>query len=184
MLVSSSEDKTVRLWQLKDGTNNILSTTNEGTRAVAFAPNNATVAYGNNESSIRIQDIFSKNTIRLLQGHSDSITGLVFSNDGSLLASSSKDASVRIWDIATGSCIQNFIGHSQPVWAVTFSVDNNLVVSSGMDETIRIWSIKSGECEGILRTKRPYEGMNIIEVQGLSESQIQHLKILGAVTED
>ena len=48
----------------------------------------------------------------------------------------------------------------------------NIVISSSLDELIKRWDLETGELL-ILRSPRPYEGMNI--------TQMSTLKALGAV---
>jgi hypothetical protein len=50
-----------------------------------------------------------------------------------------------------------------------------------MDSTIKLWDVLTGECLKTLRSKRPYEGMNITGVAGLTEAEKATLKALGAV---
>ena len=60
-------------------------------------------------------------------------------------------------------------------------VKGDIVVSSSDDETIRLWDMQTGNCLHILRLDRPYEGMNITGVTGLTSAQRSMLKSLGAV---
>ena len=57
-----------------------------------------------------------------------------------------------------------------------------MIVSGSEDETIKFWNIKTGECMNTLRNPRPYEGMNITGVTGLTEGQKGALINLGAAT--
>ncbi|HIK39655.1 MAG TPA: hypothetical protein IGS51_03660, partial [Thermoleptolyngbya sp. M55_K2018_002] len=47
--------------------------------------------------------------------------------------------------------------------------------------TVRLWDAKTGECVQVLRSDRPYEGMDITGVAGLTEPQKSALIALGAV---
>ncbi|MBD2520675.1 hypothetical protein H6G93_38215 [Nostoc sp. FACHB-973] len=49
------------------------------------------------------------------------------------------------------------------------------------DETIKLWDTQTGVCLKTLRADRPYEGMNITEVTGITEAQKATLKALGAI---
>lgn len=48
------------------------------------------------------------------------------------------------------------------------------------DETIKLWDFKTGECLKTLSNK-PYAGMNITGVKGLTAAEKATLKALGAV---
>jgi WD40 repeat protein len=55
------------------------------------------------------------------------------------------------------------------------------LASAGEDATIRFWDTQTGECLKILSIDRPYEGMNIKDVTGLTPAQKVTLQALGAV---
>jgi WD40 repeat protein len=55
-----------------------------------------------------------------------------------------------------------------------------MAISGSWDETIKLWDVQTGECLKTLRSDRPYEGMNITGVTGITEAQISTLKALGA----
>jgi WD40 repeat protein len=72
-------------------------------------------------------------------------------------------------------------GHSKRVRSVAFHPEGKILASGSVDETIKLWDVKTGECLKTLRADRPYEGMNITDVTGLTEAQKATLKALGAV---
>jgi WD40 repeat protein len=96
------------------------------------------------------------------------------------LASSGHDRTVRIWDANTGECVRVLTEHEEAVEAVRFNPDSSLIASCSQDATIRIWDVKTGDHKKLLRVSRPYEGMNISGVTGLSDAEKALLLSLGA----
>ena len=68
--------------------------------------------------------------------------------------------------------------------SVAFSPDGQYLASGSHDQTIKLWDITTGRCLRTLRAKRPYEGMNITGVTGLTASQKAALKALGGTEEE
>jgi WD40 repeat protein len=98
-----------------------------------------------------------------------------------ILASGSYDQTVKLWDVGTGRILETLRGHASWVWSVAFSPQGQLLASCSSDETIKLWDTKTGKCLKTLRSDRPYEGMNITGVTGITEAQKAALKALGAV---
>ncbi len=146
---------------------------------------------------------------QILRGHSDRVQCLAFSPDGTQLISGSKDTSIKIWHPATGECLNTLQGHSNCVWAIATNEIARLpipdaqippflqlaqspappsrtpiLLSGSEDETIRVWDLLTGKCLNILKGPRPYQGMNIAGVTGLTNAQKMTLQTLGAVEQD
>ena len=79
-------------------------------------------------------------------------------------------------------CLYVLKGHSNWVRSVAWSPDGTTVVSGSEDGTIKFWDVKTGKCVKTLKSERPYEGMNISSVKGLTPAEISTLKALGAIS--
>ncbi|MFW9259946.1 NB-ARC domain-containing protein [Nostoc sp. CALU 546] len=182
ILASGSHDQTVKLWDVRTGRSlYTLQGHTEWVWTVAFSPNGDTLASGSGDQTIKLWDISTGQCLRSLQDHTNTVYSVAFSSDGRILASGSGDQTVKLWDVNTGRCLRTLLGHTRWVWSVTFSSDDQTVVSCSEDETIKIWDVQTGECLKTLKSKNPYEGMNITSISGLTESQKDTLKTLGAV---
>ncbi|MEG4073708.1 NB-ARC domain-containing protein [Microcoleus sp. Pol14C2] len=182
ILASASTDKTVKLWDVSTG--KVLSTLmgNSGwVWSVAFTPDSNILASSNSDGSIKFWDINTGQFLTALEGHDGIVSSVMFSHDGTHLASGGHDQTVRVWDVSTNECLQVLRGHDNWVWSVAVSPDGQILASASQDETIKLWDAVTGECIKTLPVPKPYEGMNITGVKGLTEATIATLKTLGAV---
>ncbi|MEG4454069.1 WD40 domain-containing protein [Microcoleus sp. N9_A1] len=182
ILASASTDKTVKLWDLSTG--KVLRTLmgNSGwVWSVAFSPDGNILASSNSDGSIKFWDINTGECLTSLEGHEGIVSSVMFSPDGTQLASGGHDQTVRVWDVSTGRCLQVLEGHDNWVWSVACSSDGQILASASQDETIKLWDAVTGKCIKTLPIPKPYEGMNITGVKGLTEATIATLKTLGAV---
>ncbi|MEG4840731.1 WD40 domain-containing protein [Microcoleus sp. B9-D4] len=182
ILASASTDKTVKLWDVSTG--KVLSTLmgNSGwVWSVAFSPDSNLLASSNSDGSIKFWDINTGQFLTALEGHDGIVSSVMFSPDGTHLASGGHDQTVRVWDARTNNCLQVLRGHDNWVWSVAFSPDGQILASASQDETIKLWDAVTGECIKTLPVPKPYEGMNIAGVKGLTEATVTTLKTLGAV---
>jgi WD40 repeat protein len=181
-LASGSGDYTAKLWDVNTGQClKTLQGHTTGLWAVAFSPDNQTVATASDDRTVKLWDVREGKCLKTLQGHTNGVWFVAFSPDGQTLASASDDRTIRLWDVSTGEVLRIFQGHSDRVWSSVFSPDGQTLASGSQDETIKLWDVKTGECLKTLRPPRPYEGMNITGVTGLTEAQKAALKALGAV---
>ena len=184
MLASGSEDRTARLWDVETG--QCLHKLDEHiswVQAVAFSPDCRTLASGCADQTIKLWDVATGRCIRTWEEdlHGFSIWSIAFSPDGQLLASAGTDEMVRLWDLREDRCFRVLQGHRHGLLSLAFSPDGQTLASGSRDDTIMLWNYKTGECLKTLRADRPYEGMNITGVTGLTEVAIATLKALGAI---
>ncbi len=182
ILASGSGDGTVRLWHVKDQSQlRCLTGHQNWVRSVVFSPDGRWLASSSGDLTVRLWDLQTYQNTQTLSDYSVRVRSLAFSPDGQTLACGGEDNSVTLWDIKTNKEIRRFSGHTGWVRSVAFSEDGTLLASGSKDETIRLWRVDTGECQQVLRAKRPYEGMNISGVTGLTDAQKATLKNLGAI---
>ncbi len=180
--LASSSDNSIRLWDVATGEClKILEEKQSWFSSIAFSPDSRVLAVGDISYKIKFWDISTDNSWQTLQGHTTTVTEVKFHPQGDLVASVSHDQTIILWHKETGECLKRLQGHSNWIWAIAFHPHRPILASGSQDETIRLWDIATGECLQILRSPRPYEGMNIQGVTGLSATQKATLKILGAV---
>ncbi|MFN6559523.1 MAG: NB-ARC domain-containing protein [Nostoc sp. ChiSLP01] len=182
ILASGSDDQTVKLWNINTSEClKILSGHISWVLSVAFSPEGETLASSSKDKTVKLWDVSTGQSLKILLGHTSWVLSVAFSHEGKLLASGSVDQTVRLWDVQSGQCIKTLHGHTHWVRSVAFSPDSRTLVSGSEDETVKLWDVLTGECLKTLRNERPYEGMNITGVTGLTPATIASLKVLGAI---
>lgn len=155
--ISSSFDKTVRIWDLATSQEVRRLIGHEGTfregmiNHVKFSPDGRQALSGGSDKTLRLWDTQTGKLLRTFRGHTDIIYSVAFSPNGKLALSSSWDATVRLWDLSTGENIRVFRGHSEGlkssfdpgVYRVSFTSDGRYALSVG-DASLRVWDINSG----------------------------------------
>jgi WD40 repeat protein len=184
MLASAGHDDTVRLWDVHTGEClQILTGHVSWVFSAAFSPDGKTIVSGGKDKTVKLWDVETGECIQTWTGHTNWVISVVFSPNGDWVASGSFDQTVRLWDVRTGKCVHIGTEHGKWLRAIAFSPDGQTLASGGEDEMIKIWDTNTGSCIKTLRAKRPYEGMNITGVTGLTEAQKATLKALGAIEE-
>ena len=150
LLASSSEDKTVRLWNSNTGA--LLSTLeghSDRVVGVAFSPDGQFLASASWDRTVRLWDPIT-GALRITLEDSRAFWAVEFQPNGQLLASASHDGAVRLWDPTTGALRSILDGHSDWIIAVAFRPDGQLLASASIDMTVRLWDPITGALHGVL----------------------------------
>ena len=160
-LISVSDDKTIRFWDVASGEpirvlRPPIGPGGEGKLYdAALSPDGRTLAvggYGLLKDAFGSIYLISTTTGRIeqvLNGHTGVIFPLAFAVPPAgrlLLASGSGDNTARIWDVAAGECRRVLEGHTNYVYGVAFAPDASRLATASYDKTARIWSVADGKC--------------------------------------
>jgi len=107
--------------------------------ALDSSDDDAILASGGADKSIKIWGLDFGDTHRTMYGHSDSITDLKFVKKTHNFFTSSKDGSVRYWDGDRFDQILLLNGHISEINCLAISKTGAFVLSGGMDRQVRVW---------------------------------------------
>ncbi|MBI5547534.1 MAG: protein kinase, partial [Deltaproteobacteria bacterium] len=156
LLVSASNDKTVRIWNMLGGAEGGAALGGHGdvVWGASFSPDGKSVATAGRDQTLRLFRVGAgqrQAEPARSRGHLGAVSAVSFSPDGKLLASAGYDRLVRLWEVATGAEQATLAGHTGNVQGVAFSPDGQRLASSGGDKAVRIWSIESKREERVLQ---------------------------------
>jgi WD40 repeat protein len=187
LIATGSQDQSIKLWEILTG--DCLQTLKGHTawiRCVALSPDGQTLASGSADGILKQWQVNTGRCFQTMQAHSSPVLSVTYSPDGHMLASGGADATVKLWQVATGQCDQTLFGHEKWVRSLNFDPKGRILASCSQDETIRLWQVGRLDkaetvCLSTFRVPRPYEGMNIEGVTGLTLAQKASIRQLGAI---
>lgn len=107
--------------------------------ALDSSDDDAILASGGADKSIKIWGLDFGDTHRTLYGHTDSITDLRFVRKTHNFFTSSKDGTLRYWDGDRFNQVLLLNGHFSEVNCLALSKTGAFVLSGGMDRQVRVW---------------------------------------------
>jgi WD40 repeat protein len=148
-LVTTSWDKTVRLWKVSDGT--LLRTLEGHTDIVnnaVYSPDGLLLASASDDKTVKLWRVSDGTLVKTLTGHTQPPFDLLFSPDGSALVSRSRGDSF-LWRVSDGT----LLGQLNDSFGFYFSPDSSRLISSY--PTVKVWQVKDG---ALLNTLNQYGG--------------------------
>jgi tRNA A-37 threonylcarbamoyl transferase component Bud32 len=143
----------VKLWEVESGRERFAlggPLLRPGATAVAFSPDGKTLAASGIDAVIRLWDVATGKSVRILRGHGGAAVAVAFSPDGKRLASASFDGTVRVWDAEAGKEL-HVLRHADRALCVAFSPDGKYLASGGCDNVVRVWDAATGKEVSALR---------------------------------
>ncbi|MCA1392046.1 caspase family protein [Bradyrhizobium sp. IC3123] len=144
-IATGSTDKTVRVWNAKDGTLIQTLGASSSVEAVTFSPDGRQVLSGDYSNSAILWDVERSAAVYTLREHVNAVHDVDMSPDGSLAASASSDHTVRVFDVASGKTRHVLRSHKDAVLSVRFSPDGKIIATGSSDKTIKLWDVKTGD---------------------------------------
>lgn len=156
-LISASDDKEIRIWNVETGQTErvIRGEIGDGEDgkilSLALSGDGRTLAVGGKlagfdggSGAIRIIDLETGAVTHLLEGHNAGVLSLAFSPDGRLLASGSIDDTAIVWSTGDYSLVRRIEGHHGDVNAVRFTRDGKRLVTASDDTALGLWDLADG----------------------------------------
>ena len=151
LLLSGSQDNTVRVWEIATG--QMLRTfRGHGGRvqAAVFLPKGDRILSASHDQTVREWSIDKYEEIRTLQGvvlngHTDAVLDATFSADQTQIVTASRDRTARLWNTSTGQPgLTLSEGHSYLASTAIFFPGGKKLLTAAVDNTARIWDVTTG----------------------------------------
>ena len=144
-IVTSSIDKTVRIWDARTGIQlAILAGHGDAVNSASYSPDGARIVTASSDGAARVWDARTGGQLTVLSGHGDKVYSAAYSPEGTRIVTASKDHTARIWDARTGTQVTTLTGHGDAVNSAVYSPDGSRIVTASTDRTARIWDARTG----------------------------------------
>lgn len=151
LLLSCSQDNTIRLWSLllwrclvvyKGHAHPVWD--------VKFSPHGYYFASAGHDRIARLWATDSHLPLRLFVGHYSDVDCVQFHPNSNYVATGSSDRTIRVWDCVSGNQARLLTGHKAPVYTLCFSICGRFLASSGGDGNVHVWDLSNGHLLTIL----------------------------------
>jgi guanine nucleotide-binding protein subunit beta-2-like 1 protein len=152
VIISSSRDKTVMVWELTPSDDEpgyarkCLTGHNQAVQDVVTSSDGQFALSASWDKSMRLWDLNVGTSVRSFVGHTSDVNSVAFSADNRQIVSGSRDKTIRLWN-TLAECKYTITedAHSDWVSCVKFSpsAKQPLIVSCGWDKLVKVWNLNN-----------------------------------------
>lgn len=145
LLLSCSEDTTIRLWSLQTWTSVCVYKSHcSPVWGIEFCPHGYYFASCSFDRTARVWATEHSQPLRIYVGHTDDVDIIKFHPSSNYLATGSTDTTIIMWDVIEGNQMKTLTGHEARITAMTFSIDGKFLVSAAADKKLIVWEHNFG----------------------------------------
>lgn len=116
-----------------------------GVTALLFSKSGRELISGGADGNLRIWDIASGQSQRLIRVYETGIRSLAISPDGTTLVAGSGDRVASVWEVETGAEIRRWEAHDSAVNAIVFAPEGTSFMTAGEDGVTKRWKTDNGD---------------------------------------
>jgi hypothetical protein len=145
-VVTASDDKTARVWDLRGERPSFVALEGHRDRVLSasLSVDGTHVVTASADRTARVWDLRSTPpTFVALEGHHGAVFSASFSTDGTHVVTASSDKTARVWDLRGER--PSFValeGHRDLVYFASFSADGTHVLTASLENTARVWDLR------------------------------------------
>jgi len=171
-VVSSSRDKTIKMWEVSTGfCVRTYTGHSQWVRMVRVSLCGGLLASCSNDQTVRVWQAGGKDCKSELREHEHVVECVAWapeaatqaineaatqsmegdnkkssSHVGPFLASGSRDKSIKVWDVGTGQCLFTLLGHDNWVRGISWHPGGKYLLTASDDKSLRVWDIQHRRC--------------------------------------
>ena len=144
LIVSGSDDNTVRIWDFHSRLlRGILKGHSSLVASVAITNDSKSIVSASADRTIRIWAMYAKQQETILHGHDSDVNTVAISENDKYIISGSADRTIRIWNLRKRQQDAIFYGHTSAVTCIAITSNNKYIVSGSVGHSLRLWDFKN-----------------------------------------
>jgi transcription initiation factor TFIID subunit 5 len=144
-LLSTSLDKTIRLWSLDTWQCMVVYKGHDGpVWDVNWSPFGYYFVSGGHDKTGRLWATDRIRQQRIFAGHDQDVDCICFHPNSAYVFTGSSDRTVRMWAVTTGNAVRMFTGHTGNITALSCSRNGKLLASADDQGSIFLWDLAPG----------------------------------------
>lgn len=145
-IVTSSHDKTSRLWDARTGRELLwLKGHQDWVRTAAFNRDDSLILTASDDTTARIWCARTGRELRCLVGHYYSLLGAIFNHAGTIVATCSTDGTLRVWSVETAEQLHQLNSAESWTCCPSFSPSDDMLLAGTGDGFATIMDTQTGE---------------------------------------
>jgi WD40 repeat protein/serine/threonine protein kinase len=159
-VASVGADRTLRIWDLDDGTEREFVGHTDRTTNVALSRDGRWAATSSNDLTVRLWNL-ETGEVRVLRGHTGKVQRVLFSPNDRRLVSLGSDDTIRIWPVGEDSEALVLKATSDRNLDATFTPNGESLVTSSHQGSIVVWDLESGHARTLIGHEGTVESIAI-----------------------
>ncbi|EAY18718.1 hypothetical protein TVAG_063230 [Trichomonas vaginalis G3] len=175
IIISSSADKTIRIWKSPNSESCIAM--NSEISSMDIHPSQRYIIAGLSDGTFNVIDIERETNIVTMKSNDGSVTAVSSHTDGGLVFCGGNDSVGKLWDLRNCHAIKTMMGHSRQITCSSFDTGFHCITGS-YDNTVIVWDLRN-----LTRSKKigahlaPISSVSIYDDLLMTSSVDQTMKI-------
>ncbi|HLM80659.1 MAG TPA: NAD(P)-binding domain-containing protein [Terriglobales bacterium] len=143
VLASGSDDRTIRLWNPKDG--KLIRTLHgheDNVLTIAWSPDGRMLVSGAFDRQVILWDAHTGEKLKVLGRHDDAVNSVAYSPNGKTIASASGDQIIRVWDFESLE-VRHVLKGKHWFSSISWSPDGESIAAGTGGGTIELWNVEN-----------------------------------------
>lgn len=161
--VTGSRDRTIKFWDLVEGTLMLTLTGHISTvRGLCVSNRHPYLFSCGEDKQVMCWDLEQNKVVRKYHGHLSGVYSIALHPTLDLLITGSRDSTARVWDMRTKAEVHCLSGHSDIVSSIVTQDHEPQVITGSHDKMVKLWDIGTGrKIKTLTYHKKSIRGMVI-----------------------